>query len=126
MVKLVRRPQTHRSKERVLQALDRRYDPSVDKAEWELFLNGYLAQPQAERVAVFDNALGLTGVDDAKQLDAILNGYYAGWKTKQRSAPVAASPCAPPTWRRSRSGSLNRACCPIPMPIRRCASLTAT
>ncbi|MBO6769361.1 MAG: S46 family peptidase [Erythrobacter sp.] len=61
-----------------LQALDRRYDASVDKAEWLLFLNGYLAQPEAERVAVFDEALGLTGVDDAKQLDAIVDAYYAG------------------------------------------------
>tara|TARA_R110000751_G_scaffold2018_11_gene9288 strand:+ start:120454 stop:122616 length:2163 start_codon:yes stop_codon:yes gene_type:complete len=61
-----------------LQALDRRYDAAVDKAEWLLFLDGYLAQPEAERVAVFDEALGLTGVDDAKQLDAIVDGYYAG------------------------------------------------
>jgi V8-like Glu-specific endopeptidase len=61
-----------------LQALDRRYDASVDKAEWLLFLGGYLAQPEAERVAVFDEALGLTGVDDAKQLDAIVDAYYTG------------------------------------------------
>ncbi|WP_421990273.1 S46 family peptidase [Qipengyuania sp.] len=61
-----------------LQALDRRYDASVDKAEWLLFLNGYLAQPEAERVAAFDQALGLTGVDDAKQIDAIVDAYYTG------------------------------------------------
>ena len=61
-----------------LQALDRRYDASVDKAEWLLFLNGYLAQPEAERVAVFDEALGLDGTDDAKQIGAIVDGYYAG------------------------------------------------
>jgi hypothetical protein len=61
-----------------LQALDRRYDADVDKAEWLLFLNGYLAQPEAERVAVFDEALGLTGVDDARQLEALVDGYYAG------------------------------------------------
>ncbi|QYJ07975.1 S46 family peptidase [Qipengyuania flava] len=61
-----------------LQALDRRYDASVDKAEWLLFLAGYLAQPEAERVTVFDEALGLTGVDDAKQLEALVDGYYAG------------------------------------------------
>ena len=60
-----------------LQALDRRYDAAVDKAEWELFLAGYLAQPQAERVAVFDDALGLTGVSDPARLDAILDPYYA-------------------------------------------------
>ena len=72
-----------------LQALDRRYDPSVDKAEWELFLNGYLAQPEAERVAVFDNALGLTGVDDAKQLDAILDGYYANTSLDESETRLA-------------------------------------
>ena len=72
-----------------LQALDRRYDASIDKAEWLLFLNGYLAQPQAERVAVFDNALGLTGVDDAKQLDAILNGYYANTSLDESETRLA-------------------------------------
>ena len=72
-----------------LQALDRRYDPRVDKAEWELFLNGYLAQPEAERVAVFDNALGLTGVDDAKQIDAILDGYYANTSLDESETRLA-------------------------------------
>ena len=48
-----------------------------------------LAQPQAERVAVFDNALGLTGVDDAKQLDAILNGYYANTSLDESETRLA-------------------------------------
>ena len=60
-----------------LQALDRRYDASVDKAEWLLFLNGYLAQPAAERVAVFDQATGLVGVTDAAQAEPIVDRYYA-------------------------------------------------
>ncbi|KEO90958.1 dipeptidyl-peptidase 7 [Erythrobacter longus] len=61
-----------------LQALDRRYDAEVDKAEWVLFLTGYLAQPAAERVAVFDEALGLTAETTADDLPAILNGFYDG------------------------------------------------
>ncbi len=51
-----------------LQALDRRYDPAVDKAEWMLFLDQYLDQPASERVAVLDNALGLTGTVDRAAL----------------------------------------------------------
>ncbi|MBB3033735.1 S46 family peptidase [Alteriqipengyuania lutimaris] len=72
-----------------LQALDRRYDAGVDKAEWKLFLDGYLDQPEAERVAVFDEALGLTGVDDAKQLDAILDGYYANTSLDESETRLA-------------------------------------
>jgi len=72
-----------------LQALDRRYDASVDKAEWKLFLDGYIDQPQAERVAVFDNALGLNGVDDEKQLDAILDDYYEGTSLDESETRLA-------------------------------------
>mgnify|MGYP005811285073 CR=1 FL=1 len=72
-----------------MQALDRRYDADVDKAEWKLFLDGYLAQPEAERVAVYDEALGLTGVDDAKQLDAILDGYYANTRLDETETRLA-------------------------------------
>ncbi|WP_366523814.1 S46 family peptidase [uncultured Algimonas sp.] len=60
-----------------LTALDRRYDPTVDKAEWMTFLRGYLAQPSAQRVAALDNALGLRdGMSDAA-LSAALDRYYA-------------------------------------------------
>ena len=72
-----------------MQALDRRYDAAVDKAEWLLFLEGYLAQPQAERVAVFDKALGLTGIDDAKQVDAILDSYYQGTSLDESATRLA-------------------------------------
>lgn len=63
--------------EQRLQALDRRYDPVVDKAEWVLFLTGYLAQPMEERVAVFDQALGLTADTTAADLPGLLDRYYA-------------------------------------------------
>ncbi|APE27709.1 S46 family peptidase [Aurantiacibacter gangjinensis] len=61
-----------------LQALDRRYDPAVDMAEWQLFLAGYLQQPAEERVAVFDEALGLTADTSADDLPTILARYYEG------------------------------------------------
>lgn len=58
-------------------AMDRRYDPAVDKAEWMVFLNGYMAQPAAERVAALDSALGLRdGMSDA-EMSALLDRYYA-------------------------------------------------
>ena len=59
-----------------LQALDRRYDPAVDKAQWLLFLDTYMEEPAGNRVAVFDEALGLTpGLTEA-QLSAKLDSYY--------------------------------------------------
>ena len=61
-----------------LQALDRRYDPAVDKAEWLMFLNWYQNQPAEARVAVLDDALGLTPGMDEAAISAKLDGYYAG------------------------------------------------
>jgi len=61
-----------------LQALDRRYDPAVDKAEWMMFLSGYIAQPMEERVPVFDAALGLTAETTEADLPALLDQLYAG------------------------------------------------
>lgn len=61
-----------------LQALDRRYDPVVDKAEWVMFLSGYIAQPMEERVPVFDAELGLTAETTAADLPGLLDRLYAG------------------------------------------------
>ena len=61
-----------------LQAIDRRYDAAVDKAEWMVFLQGYLAQAEEQRVEGFDKALGLdkdmSEADLAKKLDEYYNG----------------------------------------------------
>ncbi|MEM1053624.1 MAG: S46 family peptidase [Pseudomonadota bacterium] len=59
-----------------LQALDRRFDASVDQAEWVLFLSGYLGQPVEERVAVLDEALGLTAETTAGDLPTLLSPFY--------------------------------------------------
>ncbi|WP_100259504.1 S46 family peptidase [Qipengyuania seohaensis] len=78
-----------------LQALDRRYEASVDKAQWLLFLDTYLEEPAENRVAVFDNALGLTGDVDAAALSAKLDSYYAGTTlddSETRLALMDASP----------------------------------
>jgi len=59
-----------------LQALDRRYDPKVDKAEWVLFLSGYIEQPMSERVVAFDQALSLTSETTAEELPDLVDRYY--------------------------------------------------
>jgi hypothetical protein len=59
-----------------LQAIERRYDPVVDKAEWMVFLQGYLAQPKDQRVAAFDKALDLSGDTTASQLSEKLDSFY--------------------------------------------------
>ena len=78
-----------------LQALDRRYDPAVDKAEWMLFLDQYLDQPASGRVAVLDRALGLTGTVDRAELSQRLDTYYAQTdldSAEQRLALMNATP----------------------------------
>ena len=60
-----------------LQALDRRYDASVDKAEWLLFLDEYLEQPEAARVDVLDRQLGIAATTDRAALERRIDGYYA-------------------------------------------------
>ncbi|MEE4206121.1 MAG: S46 family peptidase, partial [Erythrobacter sp.] len=78
-----------------LQALDRRYDPAVDKAEWLLFLDGYLAQPAAERVAAFDEALGITSATTPADLPGLIDRFYAETtldEAETRLALMEASP----------------------------------
>ncbi len=60
-----------------LQALDRRFDADVDKAEWMMFLNDYRGQPAAAHVTVFDEALGLDGSTTDASLSERLDGYYS-------------------------------------------------
>ena len=38
-------------------AIDRRYEAAVDKAEWMVFLKGYMTQPPGERVSALDGRL---------------------------------------------------------------------
>ncbi|WP_156811850.1 S46 family peptidase [Robiginitomaculum antarcticum] len=60
-----------------LTAIDRRYDAAVDKAEWMMFLKGYMAQPAEQRVAAFDTALGLNDGMSAQAISDKLDMYYA-------------------------------------------------
>ncbi|MEO9599788.1 S46 family peptidase [Parasphingorhabdus sp.] len=63
-----------------MEVIDRRFDPIVDKAEWALFLKGYLKQPQAERVKEFDSALGLSADTNPEEFPNIVEQYYANTK----------------------------------------------
>lgn len=60
-----------------LQALDRRFDPAVEKAEWMLFLKDYMTASDTVRVAAFDEALDLPENWDADVVSNILDTYYA-------------------------------------------------
>lgn len=60
-----------------LQALERRFDPAVEKAEWMLFLKDYMTSSDTVRVAAFDEALGLPENWDEEAVSDILDTYYA-------------------------------------------------
>ncbi len=60
-----------------MQAIDRRYDPAVDKAEWLLFLQGYAAQPDAARVRAFDEFVGIGDFYDRRAVEQTLDWFYA-------------------------------------------------
>lgn len=58
-------------------AMGRRYETGVDKAEWMVFLKGYMTQPASERVSALDGALGLHDSISVDALSAKLDNYYA-------------------------------------------------
>ena len=78
-----------------MQALDRRYEASVDKAQWLLFLDTYLDEPEGNRVAVFDEAMGFTADMDEAALSAKLDGFYAGTKLADAQTRLALMEATP-------------------------------
>ncbi len=78
-----------------LEAVERRYDARVDKAEWMFFLETYMRQPGAARVSAFDQALGLPENFDRASVSAILDRFYADTELddmQTRLALLEASP----------------------------------
>jgi hypothetical protein len=59
-----------------MEVIDRRFDPAVDKAQWLLFLERYMAQPVAQRVAAYDDALALAEAFDPNALSSRLDAFY--------------------------------------------------
>jgi len=72
-----------------LERIDRRFDPAVDKAVWLLFLEGYLEQNADERVAAFDEALGLESMMDRDALAERLDAFYEGTELDDRAQRLA-------------------------------------
>ena len=61
-----------------LQQIDRRYEPSVDKAIWLLFLGYYQDADLSLRVSAFDTALGLSVDMEPDAVEALVEPYYQG------------------------------------------------
>ena len=78
-----------------MSVIERRFDPAVDKAEWMLFLKGYLAQPAEMRIAALDEAMGLSQELSDDELSQKLDEYYGGTtlnSLETRLALMQASP----------------------------------
>ena len=72
-----------------LNLLNRRYDASVDKAEWTYTLGGYLAQAETMRFAVLDKALGLNSDSDKSAILRVLDRYYADTVLENKETRLA-------------------------------------
>ncbi|MDZ7788935.1 MAG: S46 family peptidase [Xanthomonadales bacterium] len=60
-----------------MQALERRYDPAVDKAVWLYFLEQYIKADDSARVEALDEALDLPETWDEQQVAATLDRFYS-------------------------------------------------
>ena len=64
------------SPERRRRAHERRFDPAVDQAVWQKMISMYLEQPEENRVAAFDKAVGIDSDTDGKTLQKKLKAFY--------------------------------------------------
>ena len=78
-----------------MSVIDRRFDPAVDKAEWMLFLKGYMAQPAEMRIAALDKAMGLAPGMSEDELSGKLDEYYAGTTLDERDTRLALMEASP-------------------------------
>ncbi len=63
-----------------LEAMNRRYDPSVDMAVWTMFIRNYLTLPDNQRVPAFDAALNISPDTTDKQLKRKLSRMFSETK----------------------------------------------
>ena len=56
--------------------IERRFDAVVDQAVWQKMISMYLEQPEENRVAAFDKAVGIDGSTDSKTLHNKLRAFY--------------------------------------------------
>ncbi|RFF26703.1 MULTISPECIES: S46 family peptidase [unclassified Wenzhouxiangella] len=59
-----------------MQAIERRFDPAVDKAVWLHFLKQYMNAPETARVAELDEALDLPETWDEDEVARTLDRFY--------------------------------------------------
>ncbi len=84
-----------------LQAIDRRFDPTVDRAVWLLMLGHYLDQPKEQRVPALDQALGLTADVDVDSLANKLAGFYTTTALDESATRLALLDASPEDFRAS-------------------------
>ncbi|WP_032096421.1 MULTISPECIES: S46 family peptidase [unclassified Alteromonas] len=59
-----------------MERIERRFDPVVDQAVWQKMISMYLEQPEENRVAAFDEAVGIDGSTDSQTLQKTLKAFY--------------------------------------------------
>jgi hypothetical protein len=77
-----------------VERIERRFDPAVDQAVWRKMISMYLEQPEENRVAAFDKAIGIDGDTDGKMLQKKLKAFYDNTSltsTKERLKWLTAS-----------------------------------
>ncbi|MDM7860471.1 S46 family peptidase [Alteromonas sp. ASW11-36] len=75
--------------EQQMQRVDRRYDPSVDKATWLMFLEQYVQLPDEQRVIVLDRFLGIDKSFDPEQVASLLDTMYQQSQLASESTRLA-------------------------------------
>ena len=70
-----------------MQSIERNFEPGVDKAIWTYFLKRYLALPEDQRIASFDQFLGDADGDEA--LDQKLSAMYAATSLSDTESRLA-------------------------------------
>lgn len=87
--------------EQRMQALERRYDPVVDKAVWLYFLENYVEGPDSARVAALDEGLGLPETWNEQQVSDTLGRFYAETELGDAERRLALMEADPETFENS-------------------------
>ena len=59
-----------------VERIERRFESSVDMAVWHKMISMYLQQPEENRVAAFDKAVGITSETSSDELKSVLAKFY--------------------------------------------------
>ena len=78
-----------------LELLDRRYDPTVDKAVWSHFLNAYIQSAAEHKNPVFDKAFGLSPEMNTADVAKLVESYFARTRLEDGNDRLALMDAAP-------------------------------